>query len=65
MAATASKPATQKPYPSCVVRIAVTYAPTPKNAIWARLTCPAIPMTSPMPTASRANSSAVSATLIQ
>ncbi len=45
--------------------MAVTYAPTPKKAIWARLTCQATPMTSPMPTASRANRIAVSATLIQ
>jgi hypothetical protein len=45
--------------------MAVAYAPTPKKAIWARLTCPAMPITRPMPTASKANRIAVSATLIQ
>ena len=34
----ASPAATQKPRPASVVRIAVAYAPTPKNATWARFT---------------------------
>ena len=43
----------------------MVYAPTPKNAICARLTCPATPITRPMPTESSANRIAMSATLIQ
>jgi len=61
-ASRASAAAVQKPKPSWVVRIAVTYAPTPKNATWAMLIWPAMPMTSPRPIASRANRSATSTT---
>lgn len=54
----ASAAASQKESPLWVVRIAVAYALTPKNATWARLICPAMPIARPIPMASSANTSA-------
>ena len=52
----------QNPKPAFVVRIATAYEPTPKKATWARLIWPPMPIASPRPTASRANTSAMSRT---
>lgn len=54
VASTATTAAAQNPYPESVVRMARVYAPTPKNATWARLICPEMPMARPIPMANRA-----------